>query len=188
VRSLPHSNSRITLGLVLSLLLLLALLHSRNAANRVGSESPITAQQILARSEPICAALAPDPRNLTMSADYTALRSQGQWTVACTDSTGRESASLQWEGTSGTLLSVGACPRPHSGTGLVLRTPNQARTSARMWLDLLGYSRGQDRPGLRCAYQSNQWIVECRFESHDVVMHLDPHNGLLTFASITHKE
>jgi hypothetical protein len=187
MRSIRHPNIRIYPVTALCLLLLLGMLYGKNVADTVRGRNASIARQILNRSAPICAALAPARQDVTISVDYVALRSQDQWSVSCTDSIGREIASLQWDGANGRLLSAGAPPPARSEGGNVLFAPDQAIVSARRWLGLLGFSNDHGLSDLHCTREPKQWIVVCRFEDRDVVLHFDVHTGLLSFAAITPK-
>jgi len=157
---------------------------SRERAKPIGR---MTAQQVLQASEPICQAIAPGRPGVTMSADYTTALPYGQWSVTCTDASGHNVASINWDEDTCGLLSVQGRPQPTSRTEFLLRTRPQALACARRWLVRLGFTGVAERPDLfRSPAVSPRWTVLCHCVSRDVLLWLDPYTGLLIFAAIRH--
>lgn len=184
-RRLLRSAALILVGSV-PILLLIAV--RRNAALQQNTQrlGRFTAEQILARSEPIAEAFSPAGEPLRLTADPVRETVRPIWTVSCTDMKGREVVYLRWNAQTGDLISAGATPAATAGgTGPV--DAKEALQSGRTWVQTLGWLEAEhpwhfERP----VYHSDTklWQIKAEDGGRHLTLNLDSRANRLLFAAV----
>src|SRR5579871_719589 len=142
MRTLWSTVLRASLTVLLAFLLSLRVLNIR--AQRMQPYGSYTEQQILARSVPLCRALALDPSSgtlwLSAEREYIWRRgdSQAVWNVQCADARRNDIAMIQWDARTGDLLLASSQWSIPRAAQPAIRNARQAVEAARGWMRALG--------------------------------------------------